>query len=196
MHATRRCGGGQGRTAVAARGCTKRSLPGGVASGGRRPTVGTAPPAAGELQADASPVNELIWHAIGARGGLVGMWVGLSGGKVRARELGARCGGRIRTPVHPLAGHARSPRVPDISCAEAAGQTSAAASGAQAGAITRDRWPQSHRAFQTAARRPLVGGWVVVGGARSNSELPQAGFPCSGEVPSVFYTSRAAHGAA
>ena len=114
MHATRRCGGGQGRTAVAARGCTKRSLPGGVASGGRRPTVGTAPPAAGELQADASPVNELIWHAIGACGGLVGMWVGLSGGKVRARELGARCGGRIRTPVHPLAGHARSPRFPDI----------------------------------------------------------------------------------
>ena len=81
---------------------------------GRRPTVGTAPPAPVELQVDASPVDELIWHAIGARGGLMGMWVGLSGGTVRARELGARCGGRIRTPVHPLAGHARSPRVPDI----------------------------------------------------------------------------------
>ena len=81
---------------------------------GRRPTVGTAPPAPGELQADASPVNELIWHAIGACGGLVGMRVGLSCGTVRARELGARCGGRIRTSAHPLAGHARSPRVPDI----------------------------------------------------------------------------------
>ena len=40
MHATRRRGGGQGRTAVAARGCTERSLPGGVAGGGRRPPWG------------------------------------------------------------------------------------------------------------------------------------------------------------
>ena len=40
MHATRRCGGGQGRTAVAARGCTERSLPGGAAGGGGGPPWG------------------------------------------------------------------------------------------------------------------------------------------------------------
>jgi len=40
MHATRRCGGGQGRTAVAARGYTERSLPGGAAGGGGGPPWG------------------------------------------------------------------------------------------------------------------------------------------------------------
>ena len=71
---------------------------------------------------------------------------------------------------------------PHVQCASARSAAGIGAPSPQARPIPRTLSAPARRGrhvrVQTAARRTFGGG-----GARTNSELPQAGFPCSGEVP-------------
>ena len=77
---------------------------------------------------------------------------------------------------------------PHVQCASARSAAGIGAPSPQARPIPRTLSAPARRGrrvrVQTCREGPC-GGWWVVGGARSNSELPQAGFPCSGEV-SIF----------
>ena len=72
---------------------------------------------------------------------------------------------------------------PHVQCASARSAAGIGAPSPQARPIPRTLSARRRAGRRVRVQRKTAGeGPLVVGGARSNSELPQAGFPCSGEV--------------